>query len=499
MYSLFLTHLSSQNEINNYHLLSSNTSQSQIIHSKKTENLSEFRAIKHSISQLDTTRHNNDNLLNDDPDFNKRYSLWKPALEVTGINALTWVFGRYALKTYYTKVGFNSWKRNLKSGWIWDTDRLGIDFFAHPLSGAMCYNAARSSGYTFTQSFPYAILGSVEWKYFGENGPPTTNDLITTSLGGLVYGEILYRLSSNILDDRTVGTERILREIFAGLVDPVRGVNRLIQGKTFRVTTKEVYQKEYLNAMIGGGIQKINDGTAFGTGPTSGLVNLNIAYGNPFEKKARKPFDYFETNILLDNGDLINKRILDNISAYGLLCGKNVQKGKMNMLFGIFQHYDYFNNNTFELANLTFSGGILSQYPVGSKSYLNTNFHLGIVPFGGYSVIPGPDTSQLRAFNYGGGLGAKFQTGLNICDRVNIKFSAMFYWMTKYAGISGNNLIGIIEPSILFRIYKNLHLGLEYFLYTNDKYADKPNDFDIKNAEQKFVLLYKFENNKHSK
>ena len=100
------------------------------------------------------------------------------------------------------------------------------------------------------------------WEYFGENSGPSYNDIINTPVNGAFLGEILYRLSSNILDDRTRGFQRVSREVAAGFINPIRGLNRLIQGKSFRVTNKEVYQKEPLNVSLYGGLHIINDGNA---------------------------------------------------------------------------------------------------------------------------------------------------------------------------------------------------------------------------------------------
>ena len=144
----------------------------------------------------------------------------------------------------FAKVNFQTWKHNIKAGWEWDTDRFGINFFAHPYSGTISFNMARSNGYNYWQSFPYALGGSLMWEYFGENTLPSYNDVINTPVNGAFLGEILYRISSNILDDRTRGMDRVLREIAAGIIDPGRGINRLLQGKTFRKTNKEIYQKE---------------------------------------------------------------------------------------------------------------------------------------------------------------------------------------------------------------------------------------------------------------
>jgi hypothetical protein len=435
-------------------------------------------------------------LLKDDAEYNKRYQFWYPLTLTTGTNVLTWGYDRYILNASFSRVGFKTWKYNLTHGWVWDTDRFGVDFLGHPISGAMFFNTARSSGYSFVQSFPYAVFGSVQWKYFGENDSPTINDLITTSVAGSLAGEILYRLSSNILDDTKRGSERVFREIFAGLVDPVRGVNRLLKGTAFRVTSKEIYQKEPVKISLGAGVQKISEGIGFGAKKTSELLNLSIVYGDPFENRIRKPFDFFESNIILDNGDRAGKSIVDNLSAFGLLYGKNAQAGNTRLMTGIFQHYDYFNNSIFELGNLTFSGGILSKMAVGQKSFLYSNLHLGIVPFGGYSVKLGPDTALFRDFNYGGGAGVKLESTFGFRNIANLNISALYYWMFRYTGTKENNLIGIIRPTLLIRVAKNVQLGFQYFLYTNDKYFQQIHTSNLKSSEQKFMLLFDFGTNK---
>ena len=179
-----------------------------------------------------------ENLHGDDLKFNKKYSLWIPLVDVVGINAFINRFDRYVLNYDYVRVSLNSWGNNLRAGWPWgpgwewDHDPFGNNFLFHPISGALYYNAARSNGYNLYEALPITFFGSYMWKIFGENGKPEREDLINTTASGVFIGEITYRLSSNILDDRAIGTERVLREIGAGLIDPVRAINRLLQGKT---------------------------------------------------------------------------------------------------------------------------------------------------------------------------------------------------------------------------------------------------------------------------
>jgi hypothetical protein len=177
-------------------------------------------------------------------------------LKSRGAVALTWSIDHYLLKADYSNIGFSTWKHNFEQGWEWDNDRFGVNFVGHPYSGSLTFNAGRSNGYNYVESFGFSLAGSLIWEYMGENTRPSYNDIINTPVNGAFLGEVLYRLSSNILDDRTKGGERVFREIAAGLVDPIRGLNRLLHGDAFRITNKEVYQKEPLNISLYGGCER---------------------------------------------------------------------------------------------------------------------------------------------------------------------------------------------------------------------------------------------------
>ena len=179
-------------------------------------------------------------LLNDDPKYNPRYPWYIVSARVLSANVFNWAVAKYVYKFDWPSAGINDWKNNFKLGPEWDNDKFGINFIGHPHSGNIYFNVARSNGYNFWQSFLFAVQGSMTWEYVGENTRPSYNDMINTPISGAFLGEILYRISSNILDDRTRGRERVLREIFAAIVNPPRALSRLSQGKMFRVSSKEV-------------------------------------------------------------------------------------------------------------------------------------------------------------------------------------------------------------------------------------------------------------------
>jgi hypothetical protein len=441
---------------------------------------------------IDTTIQNKyGDLLNDDIKFNKRYPLWKPVVEVFGINTFTWTLDRFVLNADFSHIGPSTWKYNLNKGWEWDSDRFGINFVGHPYSGSMTYNAARSQGYNYWQSIPFAIGGSLMWEYFGENTRPSYNDVINTPINGAFLGEIFYRVSSNILDDRATGGNRVFREIAAGLVDPVRGLNRLLQGKSFRHTTTEVYQKEPLNITLFAGIHKINtdNNTIFGTGPTNMLINLQLDYGNPFEEVHRKPFDFFRFRTEFSFGS--GRKILDNVLGYGILVGDNAHLGKLSMLYGAFQYYDYWDNMTFELGAIGFGGGIFTKYPISKDIILYTSANLALVPLAGNSTRFGPDTLQVRDYTYNDGIKAQFDARLNLGKYASLSLEYYYYFLHTYVGPAGSNYVSILKPRITINLSKNISLGFEHFIYYDDRYLTSfPAIYSVRTEQKIFVSWF---------
>lgn len=425
-------------------------------------------------------------LLSDDPDYNKTYPIWIPIAEVLGVHASLGLFNRYVANADYGRVGFNAWKHNLTSAWEWDTDRFGMNFLGHPYSGGLNFMSARSNGYNFWQSIPFAVGGSIVWEYFGENTLPAYNDIINTPISGIFYGEIYYRLSSNLLDDRTTGTERFLREFGAALISPTRFFNRLIQGKLTQVTIEEVYQKQPLNIELSAGNRKLNDGGKFWTGSSNLNLNMQLDYGYPLEQREWKPFDFFEVRAGLNFG--VGRKIVENITGYGILFGKTIKSGNLKMLVGGFQHYNYFDNKTFELGTITLGGGIMTQLPIFKNSFIFTNVHIGIIPLAGNSTRFGPDTSQLRDYNYAGGMEGKLECGVNLFWG-SIDFVGYYFWLHTFVGIPGDNYIGIIRPRITVKLYRNLSVGFEQMVYYSDRITRDYGSYHVVRTEQRIYFI----------
>jgi hypothetical protein len=459
-------------------------------------------------AKVDTVMQNKyGDLLHDDPLYNKKYCFLVPLLEGAGDNVLLSLIDSRIFKYSWAMVNTTTWKNNFSAGlpwsskWDWDQTRFGNDFMGHPVFGNYYYNDARSNGYNFWASAPFALLGSYEWKICGENVTPERNSLIATTVDGILLGEILYRISSNILDDRTTGANRFFRELLAGMIDPMRGFNRLIQGKTSRVTNKEVYNKEPLNITVYAGIHKVNDHTnAILSGQTTEMLNIQFDYGNPFEVRSRDPFDFFKLRLETDLGQ--GRKIVDNITGYGILVGRNANCGNVPLLEGIFLSYDYWDNPIFELSTIGLGPGVFSKLQLGKNINLYTNAHLDLVPFGGTSTGPISDTSQSRDFNFCYGWQAKIESSLSLGNIATIGIT--YYYFRLHCinsvgqdepayGSLGENSLGILQPKITLQVYKDLSIGGEYYLYAESHRDSGFPTYSITQSEQKIFVQFYFE------
>jgi hypothetical protein len=447
-------------------------------------------------------------LLNDDPIYNKRAPLWQPVMKILGQNTLLNLVDHYLIGYDWAVVGFNSWNRTAvksgfpwNNGWKWDNDRFGNNFFLHPYTGGGYFNSARASGYNFWESSIFVFGGAYTYKLFGENGgtsrQPERNDLIATTLGGMFAGEVLYRISSNVLDERTVGAERFGREFLAVLVSPGRAFTRLMNGNMFRHTTEEVYQKEPLDVVVSAGGILVNDVRTFGTGPVGFVLNADFDYGNPFEKRYRKPYDYFQLRADMNFG--LGRKFVDNVVGYGILSGTNVKVGNAEALVGLFQHFDYWDNKAFELCTMSFGGGIITMLPLAKGTNLYIDAHLAAIPFAGNSTQTGPDTSQVRDYNFGGGAQAKCAITLNVNGVVSATLLSYYYWIHTYVGLSGNNYIGIIKPRIELHLFSIVGIGFEQRVYYENRYLHYFPAMNKVHTQQTLFLTLYFADFAHNK
>ena len=203
---------------------------------------------------------------------------------------------------YWARVTPSTWSRNIRLGWVWDTDAFVTNMFGHPYHGALYFNAGRANGLDFWESAPLAFLGSLTWEYFGEVYQPSMNDLYNTGFGGIVLGEVYHRLGALVRDNRRHGTGRVLRELAAFPFDPIGSLDRLLRGGFTRVGPNRPDRLPGTLGLVvqGGGRLAVDSGAARRRVSSSFLVDL--AYGDAFRQPYAQPFDVFRMRLQVSPG-----------------------------------------------------------------------------------------------------------------------------------------------------------------------------------------------------
>jgi len=279
------------------------------------------------------------------------------ASEVIGLNVFVWGWDYYVLDKTYARTGPSYWKRNFREGWEWDHNHWAINFYGHPYQGSMYYATARAGGYDFYASMLWAALGSSTWEMFAETEYPSKNDLIMTSIGGSVYGEILYRMSRKIYGINEVPW---YQQLAAFVVEPAGVLQRKMFGNRDGRTGNTAMD---LALYLGLG-RRTGSLYRFGSEDEDNLDNdwrdkhvmfgMDIEYGHPYTK-VKRPFDYFTVLGALELGENGNVGHLDvtgklaNIGAHGR--GHWVD-------FATYLDYDTFYGDFATIGTISLGGGI---------------------------------------------------------------------------------------------------------------------------------------------
>lgn len=365
------------------------------------------------------------------------------ATQVFTLNMGVWAFDRYVLKGDYAYINSKTIRDNLKSGFYWDNDQLGTNMFMHPYHGNLYYNSARSRGYNYWESGLFALGGSAMWELFMENEHPSINDIIATPVGGLALGEVFYRASDMILDDRKRGGERTKREILAFLVNPSRGLTRLINGDAWKVrsTSGRQFGIPEVSVELSAGVRflELQDeilDKGFGL-----AVMFSGEYGDRYDGENTKPYDYFTIRGALN----IQKKqpLLGQINVIGRLWASELLDNKKDYLnIGIYQHFDYYDSDTISSVSneIPYKLGAPAAFGVGiihkSKRFddwdFNSYFHLNGIILG--ATLSDHYVVANRNYNLASGFGWKAGVNISYKDKVGVSWLYEGYRLYTWKG-----------------------------------------------------------------
>jgi len=401
---------------------------------------------------------------------------WLAAGEVFATNLVVWTYNRYIRENGTNpgfRIGFNSIEENFKNGFEWDDNDFSTNQFAHPYHGNLYFNAARSNGMNYWESIPYTWAGSFMWEYFGEVHHPAMNDWIATSMGGMTLGETFFRFSQMVTDNTATGSSRTWGELGGTLLNPVRGFTRLVTGDFGRVYPNPPDRfpegHSHISYRVGG--RTVGKDNLWTADTTKVFMEMAASIGDPFEGDNKKPFDSFDFGLQLNFSD---KKTIGRMQADGLLFASPVV-GDANSkhMIGITQHYDYFNNNAFELGGQSLAATFLSQLKAGKTFAIRTQLHLEGIVLGAtksdYASISG------RSYDFGPGLGFLFGGTFYYDEHPFLTLSESEYWIHSVNGTAADHYLSGTRARVDIPLARGFSIGADYTLYLADRnYRDFP-------------------------
>lgn len=423
---------------------------------------------------------------------------------VIGLNTAVWSFDHFIRHTDYSDISFKTIADNFKEGFKWDNDHIGTNMFMHPYHGNLYFNAARSNGFNFWQSSLFAFGGSALWEMCMENEYPSTNDIIATPVGGTALGEVAFRASDIILDDRTTGWGRLGREAAVFIISPMRGLTRIINGDAWRHRSTSGRQFGIPNVAIEAsmGVRLIgykNQLADHGTGMTA---QVNVEYGDRFELSSTTPYDYF--NIRVDLAAQASQPVLSQVNVMGRLISRGIfEKDNHEMSIGLYQQFDFYDSDTIGPKSdktpyklgipASVGAGWLYRYFEKRKVALDAYAHINGVMLGG--VLSDHYNVDDRNYNLASGFSAK--AGINLVfgrdvfsASLGYEYYRLFTWGYKKgtdlqradprtlnaAGDDSVAFFGIGDLRVDYRLARHLYLtGSITHYQRSTHYRDFPN------------------------
>jgi len=348
-----------------------------------------------------------------------------------GLAELTpWTYDRYIVNKDYAHISFSTVGHNLNPGsWTFDNDEFQTNQFGHPYHGNLFFNSFRANGYSFWEAAPAAAVGSYIWETVAENQAPAPNDFINTTFGGIVLGEMTYRLSNRIISKQSTGFKRQASEVAAFIIDPMNGLTRIMDGKWGKVSDGDIDKPDSTNVHadfdLGFRTFSTNNINTANTERSGLYGRIKLVYGSA-EKDLKTPFSniYVNTEFGQDDSSKVNI-----ISVYGSLIGWDFSKAdsQNQELLIISANYDYIHNQAFFYGGESAKANLFSEYKLSKGITVNTSFGLGPVLL---AAVPDKYLFNGRNYDYTSGVSVIAGAGISIDDKlyysINYRGAALF-------------------------------------------------------------------------
>lgn len=408
-------------------------------------------------------------------EFHLDHRFIRTSAEVIGFNLVMTAFGRYIMEPEGSgfKVSWDSIKENLEAGMEWDDNTFSANNWRHPFQGAMYFDAARANGYDFFQASAFSFAGAWLWEYTGEAHHPSYNDWVNTAVGGIIFGETLWRLSDMIIDNTATGSSRRWREIGGFLVSPTRGLNRLITGEAFAVHENPPGR---IPGAFGGrfklGVRILGEERLWTASSAKPFLGASMYYGERLGTVGGKPFDAFDLHFQVNFQNKPYGLGLFNINA--LLRGwETGGSGSTESQINASMHMTYAENEAYTYGGQSLSASYLTRFGAGGRFENELEFFLEGILLGAsksdYFNLSG------REYDYGPGAGARVNYSLLAADAAALRAFYRGSWIHSINGTVADHVDHFLGFTTELNLRDWFSVGIDYLYYRSNRwYRDYP-------------------------
>lgn len=425
-------------------------------------------------------------------DSTKMHPIRRATFQALAQDYTVWAGNHYLLNQEWAEISLETMKDNFETGWVWDEDGFNVNQIGHPTQGAMVFAAARAQGIDYSHSIFYPMLSSYVWEMTLENEPPSINDMVTTTMSGAAFGEIIHRMSEITLGQ---GQKKSLRrQWLTGIFNPTGyGVNRLVYGEDIHKN----YESNIAPALSGiavGGIPADQFGKKNSFFPKR-FIRYHIIYGKPFSKKENfKPFDNFSLISILN---METNDFVAEIYASGMIMKlKTYTFSNSVSVIGVFQNYDFMNQDDYKVSASSIGLGYIHRRHILTNSILLTHVSLSSILMGSAGDTNDEfDNEDTRDYHSGPGFSAKFMLKATLYKHTDLyaRLNRYFIYAMDKTEVAGFENINLLNIGFQLKLYGPFLLGGEYNLASRNFSAKGPSvDVEQKNNIVRLYLVYKF-------
>jgi hypothetical protein len=270
--------------------------------------------------------------------------------------------------------------------WMWeDGDRFHVNQAGHGYLGAVYFASSRVNGFNFYQSIPYVFIGAVMWETIFEP-EPSYNDVISTTLSGMAFGEMLYRLFLEA-DSKPGFGARVGGFFLSPSASQNKIYNRPVRdrggGNIYDLSLRFGGEKTF--AYFPG-----HDKQERSWKNPGGFIDVDVVYGDPFLQQSKKPYNHFElyTGFAMNNTSYNAVIVSDGylFSVNPVDTDKKITSSGLSMHFDFFDASNDFKNNE-GYGNIPFSSSAVGwtlkhKYIFSEKSHFEIKTHVNAILWG---------------------------------------------------------------------------------------------------------------------